>query len=127
MYRPSNYTDEQWEAYKEAVAQPDREWALTLAVTLENGVQLQLDENDIVANSLVFKEQSTCSNGIMVGSTFSNSLDFTLLNEDGRFRQYSFINGKVDATVKLYVPELENWAEVKSVSYTHLDVYKRQE
>lgn len=80
---------------------------------LNDGTHLDLYENDIVANSLVFKEQSTCSDGIMVGSTFANSLDFSLMNPDGLYRQYDFINATVTPTVKMYVPQIDTWAEIK--------------
>ena len=113
MYRPPNLTDEQWLAFKTAAAQPDRTWALEIAMELNDGTHLDLYENDIVANSLVFKEQSTCSDGIMVGSTFANSLDFSLMNPDGLYRQYDFINATVTPTVKMYVPQIDTWAEIK--------------
>lgn len=64
MYRPPNLTDEQWLAFKTAAAQPDRTWALEIAMELNDGTHLDLYENDIVANSLVFKEQSTCSDAL---------------------------------------------------------------
>lgn len=113
MYRPPNFTDEQWLAFKEAAAQPDRTWALEIAMDLDDGTHLDLYENDIVANSLVFKEQSTCTDGIMAGSTFANSLDFSLMNPDGLYRQYNFLNAEVSPTVKMYVPQIDTWADIK--------------
>lgn len=113
MYRPLNLTETEWLEYKKEVIKPDRTWNLKMTIDLEDGTHLDLDENDIIADSLVFKEQSTCSSNIMVGSTFANSLNFSLVNNDGRFRQYNFANGKVAAIVSLYIPSLEKWAEVK--------------
>ena len=44
MYRPPNFTDEQWLAFKEAAAQPDRTWALEIAMDLDDGTHLDLYE-----------------------------------------------------------------------------------
>lgn len=113
MYRPPNYSDEQWLAYQEAVSQPDRTWALDMTMALDDGTHLELTETDIVAGTLVMKEQSTCSDSIMVGSTYANSLNFSLINGDGRFCDCNFMRAVVAATVKLYIPATETWAQVR--------------
>lgn len=125
MQYPQNFTGEQWLAYKRAVSQPDRTWAIEMTIDTDGGEHLALTDGDIVADSLVMKEQSTCSDGIMVGSTYANSLEFSLINGDGRFREYNFMKAKVSAAAKLYIPETEEWAEVKLGTFIVLEAGKK--
>lgn len=113
MYRPSNLTPDQFLIFRCEVEKPDRTWSLEITVDLDDGTHLDLYDNDVVANSLVFKEQSTCSDGIMVGSTFSNSLDFSLMDPKGLYRQYNFLNATVSPIVKMYLPQYDVWAEIR--------------
>ena len=95
MQYPQNFTGEQRLAYKRAVSQPDRTWAIEMTIDTDIGEHLILSDGDIVADSLVMKEQSTCSDGITVGSTYANSLEFCLINGDGQFREFNFMKAKI--------------------------------
>lgn len=98
MYGVSN-------AYKTQVKAPTREWAIKLALTLDSGVTYNLTEKDIETSTFTFQESSTCGSTIQVGSVYANSLDFSLINSDGKYNNDNFQDATVSAQVGLLLPD----------------------
>lgn len=88
-------------AYRSAVAQNARTWRLKIDMYLDAGQELHLTEEDVTLGSFSFEEASTCSDLIDVGSTYANSLNFSLQNPDGRFNGLSFAYARLTASVGL--------------------------
>ena len=100
------------EAYKTAVAQNSRTWRLRINMTLDTQQQLELTESDVTLGSLVFEEASTCSDVIDVGSTYANSLDFSIYNPDHKYDGYSFTYAWLTASVGLQTGENEDGSPI---------------
>lgn len=96
MYNTSEY-------YRRAINQPNRVWALDGHIYTDAGQDIHITEKNIVQNSLVFKEGSTCSDTIQTGSTYSNSLDFSLVNNEKQFNEYNFENARISMKVGLQI------------------------
>ena len=94
MYGVSN-------AYKTQVKASTREWAIKLSLTLDSGVTYNLTEKDIETSTFTFQESSTCGSTIQVGSVYANSLDFSLINSDGKYNNDNFQDATVSAQVGL--------------------------
>lgn len=88
-------------AYKAAVAQNARTWRLNISMYLDSGQELNLTENDVTQGTFVFEEASTCSDLIDIGSTYANSLNFSIKNPDGRFNDISFAYARLTARAGL--------------------------
>ena len=91
-------------AYSKQVRNISREWDMYIDITLASGTTLRLTKRDISLGTPTLKEGATCSDTIQVGSTFSNSFEFTIVNGEGRFTDYDFYMAKVQPYVGLYVP-----------------------
>lgn len=100
------------EAYKTAVAQNSRTWRLRINMSLDTQQQLELTESDVTLGSLVFEEASTCSEVIDVGSTYANSLDFSIYNPDHKYDGYSFTYAWLTASVGLQTGENEDGSPI---------------
>lgn len=100
------------EAYKTAVAQNSRTWRLRINMSLDTQQQLELTESDVTLGSLVFEEASTCSDVIDVGSTYANSLDFSIYNPDHKYDGYSFTYAWLTASVGLQTGENEDGSPI---------------
>lgn len=112
------------EAFRQAVVDTSRTWALKMDVTLSSGEVLHLTEANVNLGSTVFKEGATCKDVIQVGSTFSNSLDFALMNGSGEFSQYDFSRAKVHAYIGLVLPNgSTEW--VSTGNFTVVDCGKK--
>ena len=98
MYGVSN-------AYKTQVKAPTREWAIKLSLTLDSGITYNLTEKDIETSTFTFQESSTCGSTIQVGSVYANSLDFSLINSDGKYNNDNFQDATVSAQVGLKLPD----------------------
>ena len=98
MYGVSN-------AYKTQVKAPTREWAIKLSLTLDSGVTYNLTEKDIETSTFTFQESATCGSTIQVGSVYANSLDFSLINSDGKYNADNFQDATVSAQVGLKLPD----------------------
>lgn len=98
MYGVSN-------AYKTQVKASTREWAIKLSLTLDSGVTYNLTEKDIETSTFAFQESSTCGSTIQVGSVYANSLDFSLINSDGKYNNDNFQDATVSAQVGLKLPD----------------------
>ena len=98
MYGVSN-------AYKTQVKAPTREWAIKLSLTLDSGVTYNLTEKDIETSTFTFQESATCGSTIQVGSVYANSLDFSLINSDGKYNNDNFQDATVSAQVGLKLPD----------------------
>ena len=83
------------EAYKAAVVQHARTWALDFKLTLDSGEVIDLDETKVSLGTTKFKEASTCSDNIQVGSVFANSLNFAVSQ---RLEQTELGNLRVQTT-----------------------------
>lgn len=90
--------------YKEQVHSTSREWDAYILITLSNGKSLRLNRGDLMLGTFMFKGGATCSDDIQVGSTFSNSLEFTILNRQHQYSDYDFYRAKVYPYVGLYIP-----------------------
>lgn len=93
------------ELYQSVITQIERTWSIKLTVSLDSGDVLELSEKDLVQGSFTFKEGSTCTQTIQIGSTFANSVEFALLNDEQRFNVYNFNNAKVYIQIGLLVDE----------------------
>lgn len=93
-------------AYSKQILSISREWDMYIDITLASGTTLRLTKRDISLGTPTLKEGATCSDTIQVGSTFSNSFEFTIVNDEGRFTDYDFYMAKVQPYVGLYVPVL---------------------
>lgn len=90
--------------YKEQVHSTSREWDAYILITLSSGKSLRLSREDLMLGTFMFKGGATCSDDIQVGSTFSNSLEFTILNRQHQYSDYDFYRAKVCPYVGLYIP-----------------------
>lgn len=95
-------------AYAAAVKQLSRLWDLRLQITTTVGEVLELDKSNISLGSFSFKEGATCADTVQVGSTFSNSIEFELINKNKQFNVYDFTGAKV-------VPQIGLWLEESQV------------
>lgn len=92
-------------AYKTQVKAATRDWAIKLALSLDSGETYELTERDIESGTFTYQESSTCSDTIQVGSVYSNSLDFSLINKDGRFNEANFQDAVVTPQIGLQLPD----------------------
>lgn len=92
-------------AYKLAVAKNNRTWRAIITVYLRSGNIITLTENDITLGTLAFEEASTCTEGISVGSTYSNSLNFSLQNPSSLYNEINFFNARLVANIGLQIGE----------------------
>lgn len=92
-------------AYKTQVKAATRDWAIKLALSLDSGETYELTEQDIESGTFTYQESSTCSDTIQVGSVYSNSLDFSLINKDGRFNEDNFQDAVVTPQIGLQLPD----------------------
>lgn len=93
------------DAFKTQVKAETRDWAIKLALTLDSGTTYNLTEDDIESSTLQFQEASICGNTIQVGSVYANSLDFSLINDDGKYNEDNFQDAVVVAQVGLKLPD----------------------
>ena len=88
-------------AYKNAITQPTRTWHLDIRITLQDSTVLTLTEADVALNSFKFQESSTCNDNLQIGSTYANSLDFSILNKAQKYNDYDFSDAIVNCRVGL--------------------------
>lgn len=93
------------DAFKTQVKAETRDWAIKLALTLDSGTTYNLTENDVESSTLQFQESAICGNTIQVGSVYANSLDFSLINDDGKYNEDNFQDAVVVAQVGLKLPD----------------------
>ena len=91
--------------YKQAVQRTDRLWTIMVHVYLDSGETLHLHESDIVLNSVEFKDCSTCSSNMQVGSAYSNGFNFAIANINNAYMAYNFSDAKVVPEVGLWIEE----------------------
>lgn len=82
-----------------------RDWAIRLALSLDSGETYNLTEQDVESGTFTYQESSTCGDTIQVGSTYANSLDFSLINKDGRFNTVNLQDATIVARVGLLLPD----------------------
>lgn len=105
MYNVSN-------RYLEVVKQNAREWDVYIDIRLRNGQSLRLTKSSLSLGTLTLKEGATCSDTIQVGSTFSNSFEFTILNSSGKYTYYDFYEAEVRPYVGLDLTGAEDFEYV---------------
>lgn len=88
MYAVSN-------TYKTLVQETARVWDLYIDVLLANKKSFKLTRQDIDLGSFTFKDGATCSSTIQIGSTYSNSVEFRIVNKDKQFTNYDFYRAKL--------------------------------
>lgn len=93
------------DVYKAQVKATTRDWAIRLALSLDSGETYDLTEQDVESGTLTYQESSTCGDTIQVGSTYANSLDFSLINKDGRFNKVNLQDATIVARVGLLLPD----------------------
>lgn len=114
------------ECYKRTITDVSRTWRINLEVTLSTGEIIHLNETDIVLNSLTYQEGATCTDTLQIGSTFSNSLNFTLQNDQGKFNQYNFSDAKISCTIGLLINEdLDIYEDVPLGNFNVLSAGKK--
>lgn len=104
--------------YKRTVQNHARTWRLRLKIQPDSlSEPLELTEADITNGSFSFEESSVGSGMLDIGSTYSNSLQFSLENPNGRYNDLSFAYAQVNAWVGLLLdPEPdddgEKWEDI---------------
>ncbi len=104
--------------YKRTVQNNARTWRLRLKIQPDSLPEpLELTEADITNGSFSFEESSVGSGMLDIGSTYSNSLQFSLENPNGRYNDLSFAYAQVNAWVGLLLdPEPdddgEKWEDI---------------
>lgn len=93
------------DVYKAQVKAATRDWAIRLALSLDSGETYDLTEQDVESGTFTYQESSTCGDTIQVGSTYANSLDFSLINKDGRFNTVNLQDATIVARVGLLLPD----------------------
>lgn len=90
--------------YMKHILSTSREWDMYIDVTLADGTTLKLTKDNISLGTPTLKEGATCSDTIQVGSTYSNSFEFSILNNEGQYSKYDFYKAKIEPYSGLYVP-----------------------
>ena len=80
--------------YLELVQETSRSWDLYMDVQLRNGTQFRLTKHDVDLGSFRLKEGATCSDTVQIGSTYADSVEFRIINEDNKFTEYDFYRAK---------------------------------
>lgn len=93
--------------YKKQILSNSREWDMYVDVTLTNGTTFKLTKDNISLGTPTLKEGATCSDTIQIGSTYSNSFEFSILNNKGQYSNYDFYKAKIEPYSGLYVPVLD--------------------
>lgn len=91
--------------YKAQVKASTRDWAIRLALSLDSGETYNLTEQDVESGTFTYQESSTCGDTIQVGSTYANSLDFSLINKDGRFNDANLQDATIVARIGLLLSD----------------------
>lgn len=91
--------------YKAQVKASTRDWAIRLALSLDSGDTYNLTEQDVESGTFTYQESATCGDTIQVGSTYANSLDFSLINKDGRFNDANLQDATIVARIGLLLPD----------------------
>lgn len=76
--------------YLERVQETARSWDLFVKVLLKDGTMLTLEKSQLNLNTTRLLEGATCSDGLQVGSTYSNSFECTVLNQNKEFTDLDF-------------------------------------
>lgn len=87
--------------YTEIVQQTARGWDIYIDILLQDGTALKITKEEINLGTPILKEGATCTSAIQVGSTYSNSFEFTLLNSEDQFTHYDFYKAIVKPFVGL--------------------------
>jgi len=104
--------------YKQAVRDNGREWRLRMTAYLYadgayTGDTLVLHNEDIVQGSFSYNESAVCSDTLDIGVTYSNGIDFSLANGDGRFTQVNFAGARLFVEAGLLVDgDDEVWEDI---------------
>lgn len=121
--------------YLSKVKENVRNWDLYIDLVLSNNTRLRLQKKDIDLGTFTLKEGATCSDTIQMGSTYSNSVEFRIVNDEGQYTSYDFYRAKVYPYVGLdttgsgsfeYVPIgefniLDNVKKFSTISVTCFD------
>lgn len=118
MYAVSN-------KYIELVQETARGWDLYVDVLLADGTTLKLTRLDIDLGSFTFKDGATCSSTIQIGSTYSNSVEFRIVNKDKQFTEYDFYRAKVYPYVGLDLTGEEDFEYVPLGEFNILEPVKK--
>lgn len=111
--------------YLELVQDTSRVWDMYVDVLLDNGTQLHLTRHEINLNTSQLTEGATCADTIQIGSTYSNSFEFTILNSEGQYTQYDFYKAKVHPYVGLDLTGEEDFEYVPLGEFTILENVKK--
>ena len=93
--------------YLEVVRQNSREWNVYIDIKLRDGTILKITRDEINLGTPTLKEGATCSDTIQVGSTYSNSFEFTILNSEGKYTDYDFYQAVVKPFIGLNTEDEE--------------------
>lgn len=118
MYRVST-------EYLDAVQDSARSWDLYIDVVLRNQETLHLTKHELDLGSFVFKDGSTCSDTIQIGSTYSNSVEFRILNYERQFTDVDFHRAKLYPFVGLDLTGDEDYEYVPLGEFNILDDVKK--
>lgn len=111
--------------YLEYVQETARGWDLYIDVVLADGTQLKLTRSEIDLGTFLFKDGATCSSTIQIGSTYSNSVEFRVINREGQFTDYDFYLAKLYPYVGLDLTGEEDFEYVPLGEFNVLEPAKK--
>lgn len=102
-----------------------RDWDLYIDLVLQDDTHLKLTRADIELGSFTLKEGATCSDTIQIGSTFSNSVEFRIINSNKRFNDVNFYGAKIYPYVGLLLSNPTEYEYVPLGEFNILDNVKK--
>lgn len=111
--------------YLSKVKENVRNWDLYIDLVLSNNTKLRLQKEDIDLGTFLFKEGATCTDTIQMGSTYSNSIEFRIVNDSGQYTSYDFYRAKVHPYVGLDVTGSGSFEYVPIGEFNILDNVKK--
>lgn len=111
--------------YMDLVQETARGWDLYINIVLADGTALKLTRQELDLGTFLFKDGATCSDTIQVGSTYSNSVEFRIINHEGQYTEYDFYRAKVYPFVGLDLTGDEDYEYVPLGEFNVLEPLKK--
>lgn len=90
-------------AWLRALANDQRDYQITISMTLANGVSLTIRNQHIWQNSFGIDDAVSADNDFQIGAAIINKCNFSLNNMYGDFDTFDFLNARLSVTVGLMV------------------------
>ena len=92
-------------AYRQRVAEDDREWHAKAKITLANGTALNITDSDIMSGGIAIDAGVSTSGNFQIGTANIDELKLTLQNWDGKFSSYDFDQAIIEPSIGLVLPD----------------------